>query len=493
VIWYKDSLRQNVISINDQLGGLTNATNYEIRGTYNLVIKNVTRKDNGIYTCQLFQQSELSASVNLTVLVPPKFAKIAIKPIRPINIYTVPKSFLVESDRLVLECCTNNDVYPQPAFSWSKIDRDSTSSKSVVIKYSDQFFDRDEYNSIKSIEDNSIDKMYTYLNMISDTGLNTNKTNYRNNQNICNSLILNLTREDNLYNYECSIYNDALPRRSKYSVKDSVSLNIEYKPEVSIHLAGHKVGLNSVNVLENSSVVLICNADAQPKVISYEWSHNDNILIGFRTDTLILSNLETTKAGNYSCQAKNKHGQGSSQFNVNVIYANIRAVNNTSSNKYSNNKVTQLSSSSVHISAYEYSSIVLTCQVSSNPFIDKIVWHYYQTDESNQIINRVILSNWVSSVNSIMNDTVKQSYSQLNLFNITANHTGFYSCSIDFPIRDDLDQMKQIKANATYFLQVQCKCLFIIFWQSSFCYLLDSSLKSKLADNKLFFLFIYYF
>jgi hypothetical protein len=67
VIWYKDGSSQNFISLNDQLANL-NASQYEINGKNNLVIKNVTRNNSGIYTCQLFQSNELISSVNLTVL-----------------------------------------------------------------------------------------------------------------------------------------------------------------------------------------------------------------------------------------------------------------------------------------------------------------------------------------------------------------------------------------------------------------------------------------
>ena len=67
VIWYKDGASQNVLALNDQLANL-NASNYEISGKYNLVIKNVSRNDSGQYTCQLFQSSDLVATINLTVL-----------------------------------------------------------------------------------------------------------------------------------------------------------------------------------------------------------------------------------------------------------------------------------------------------------------------------------------------------------------------------------------------------------------------------------------
>ena len=67
VIWYKDGASQNVLALNDQLANL-NASNYEITGKYNLIIKNVSRNDSGMYTCQLFQSSDLVATINLTVL-----------------------------------------------------------------------------------------------------------------------------------------------------------------------------------------------------------------------------------------------------------------------------------------------------------------------------------------------------------------------------------------------------------------------------------------
>ncbi len=66
VIWYKDGHSQNILALNDRLANLN--SNYEINGTYNLVIKNLTRNDSGLYTCQLFQSKNMLATVNLTVL-----------------------------------------------------------------------------------------------------------------------------------------------------------------------------------------------------------------------------------------------------------------------------------------------------------------------------------------------------------------------------------------------------------------------------------------
>ena len=63
-MWTKNG---NTLALNNQLANL-NATNLEISGTYNLIIKNLKSNDSGIYTCQLFQWNDLSMSINLTVL-----------------------------------------------------------------------------------------------------------------------------------------------------------------------------------------------------------------------------------------------------------------------------------------------------------------------------------------------------------------------------------------------------------------------------------------
>ncbi|RNA25597.1 hypothetical protein BpHYR1_035639 [Brachionus plicatilis] len=67
VIWYRDGSSQNVLSLNDKLANL-DSTNYQIVGKYNLLIKNASKANSGLYTCQLFQSTDLISSVNLTVL-----------------------------------------------------------------------------------------------------------------------------------------------------------------------------------------------------------------------------------------------------------------------------------------------------------------------------------------------------------------------------------------------------------------------------------------
>ena len=110
-----------------------------------------------------------------------------------------------------------------------------------------------------------------------------------------------------------------------------------------------------------------------------------------------------------------------------------------------------------YLSTYENASVTLTCEIDSNPSIDNVIWFYYQISKDNQIVNKVMLSNWVNTVSTVLNENVKRRYSQLILNNATLNHTGYYACSINFILNDDLSHAVSINSNATYFLQVQCK------------------------------------
>lgn len=102
------------------------------------------------------------------------------------------KGYFVENDRISLECCTNADVNPEPVFEWNKIER-FTSIQTQSIKL--------------------------------------NNTIYIKEENLCNSLQINLTRFDNNFKYKCSISNEALGNRTK-SVHDTISLTVECKIKI---------------------------------------------------------------------------------------------------------------------------------------------------------------------------------------------------------------------------------------------------------------------
>ncbi len=110
----------------------------------------------------------------------------------------------------------------------------------------------------------------------------------------------------------------------------------------------------------------------------------------------------------------------------------------------------------VFINAIENSSLVLTCELKSNPQIEQVVWYYYQLNKQNQMVNKVSLSNSIQK-RTIINDV---SYSQLSLNEVAFNNTGYYSCAINnVLLNDSLGQRYLVNKNASFFLQVQCELL----------------------------------
>ena len=114
------------------------------------------------------------------------------------------------------------------------------------------------------------------------------------------------------------------------------------------------------------------------------------------------------------------------------------------------------------MTSFENTSLSLQCEIKSYPQVDSVVWYFYQVNKTypHQVIHRVRLSSWISSIKTVLNETEKRYYSQLNLNNLTADHTGYYSCCIQAPLTDQLNQTKLFNVNQTYFLQVKCKQFF---------------------------------
>jgi hypothetical protein len=119
------------------------------------------------------------------------------------------------------------------------------------------------------------------------------------------------------------------------------------------------------------------------------------------------------------------------------------------------------------VNTYENTSITLTCEIESSRMNENVVWHYFQLDKDATVVNKFQLSNFDGRANSVSGaagakrvsnlDKQKRFYSHLNLYNVTMNNSGYYVCSINTVLKDDLNQTLFVKANATYYLQVQCK------------------------------------
>uniref|UniRef100_A0A3B4H570 Ig-like domain-containing protein n=1 Tax=Pundamilia nyererei TaxID=303518 RepID=A0A3B4H570_9CICH len=114
---------------------------------------------------------------------------------------------------------------------------------------------------------------------------------------------------------------------------------------------------NSHEIMEGSSVNLICSSDANPAA-NYTW-YKDKKPISTEQD-LIFRSIQSSDSGEYNCTAKNELGQRPSEvISINVKYA------------------PKLPSVSVSPSAeiVEGSSVTLTCSSDANPAENKLLLH----------------------------------------------------------------------------------------------------------------------
>lgn len=111
--------------------------------------------------------------------------------------YVINKGYFIENDLINLECCTNDDINPQARFEWTKVSRNNILPQPIVI---------------------------SSTTLRSTTSQHAAKN--ANSNQLCNSLQLNLTRQDNNYYFKCSVTNDALLNAKK---EDSFFVSVECK------------------------------------------------------------------------------------------------------------------------------------------------------------------------------------------------------------------------------------------------------------------------
>ena len=129
------------------------------------------------------------------------------------------------------------------------------------------------------------------------------------------------------------------------------------------------------------------------------------------------------------------------------------AANRTQSYELESRNLRQLGA--IFISSHENASVTLACEIDSNPLVENGHWYFYQISKESKVVNKVMLSNWISNMNVILNKTEKRYYTQLTLNNLTLNHSGYYQCAINFVLSDNLNQTFFVNSSATYFLQVK--------------------------------------
>ncbi|TSK18090.1 B-cell receptor CD22 [Bagarius yarrelli] len=154
--------------------------------------------------------------------------------------------------------------------------------------------------------------------------------------------------------YSCSVH-------GQYYHSPGVTLDVQYPPKsvsVSINPSGE--------IVEGSSVILICNSNAYPPVHSYTW-YRAGSSVG-TGNTFVFIRIKSEDSGDYACRAENKHGeQSSSAVSLIVLYPP--------------------KSVSVSISPsgeiVKESSVTLTCSSDANPPVHSYTW--YKLNESSPV------------------------------------------------------------------------------------------------------------
>ncbi|KAB5523662.1 hypothetical protein PHYPO_G00155140 [Pangasianodon hypophthalmus] len=179
------------------------------------------------------------------------------------------------------------------------------------------------------------------------------------------SYIIHRIRSEDSGDYKCKARNYY---GEKYS--DGATLNVLYPPKrVSVSISP------SGEIVEGSSVTLICSSDAKPPVHDYTW-YKGTSSIG-SGQSYIINRIRSEDSGEYKCKARNRYGEKYSDgATLNVLYPPKRV--------------------SVSISPsgeiVEGSSVTLTCSSDAKPPVVSYTWFkgtsFIRTGQS-YIINRI--------------------------------------------------------------------------------------------------------
>ena len=109
-------------------------------------------------------------------------------------------------------------------------------------------------------------------------------------------------------------------------VKDKIHVEVEYSPEVVVEEY-------FIHATETKKVELVCNVHAHPKA-TVQWFKNSIILTDDKIKleehghrhTLTIPSISTEDFGNYTCRAKNIHGEASQILEVsgNIFFRKIQ-------------------------------------------------------------------------------------------------------------------------------------------------------------------------
>ncbi|RWS14947.1 hemicentin-1-like isoform X2 [Dinothrombium tinctorium] len=258
------------------------------------------------------------------------------------------------------------------------------------------------------------------------------------------TLVFIASRYDHNGDFFCKGTNLVLKSRNEVPLLQSIALAVLYPPAVSIQPEGR------VFVNETGSVTLSCTFDANPpNVTEITWYRDGQIvnmkelIIGVKQfPSITIQNITRNETGFYSCHLKNSFGRGNSTTStfIDVLYSPLVVIE---------------LSASVVIETYR-TLVTLRCLViHGNPkTLTQVQW--FMNDQ-------------------LIDTTVGDNASELQLRNVSRSHAGNYSC------QGWNGSNKPSRRSAPQQLQVQCNYACTRYHECSYCLRADPGGKAILS------------
>ncbi|XP_068451661.1 basement membrane-specific heparan sulfate proteoglycan core protein-like isoform X2 [Clinocottus analis] len=330
-----------------------------------LIFSSIQSSNSGEYHCEAennLGRKRSTSSISIDVKYAPRIPSVSVS----------PSGEIVEGSSVTLTC--SSDANPAASHTWYKKNENKPLSEGPQLVFSSiQSSNSGEYvceakNHVgtKRSEFSSIDVKYAprlpsvsvslsgeivegssvTLTCSSDANPAANYTWYKKNENKPLSegprFIFSSIQSSNSGEYVCEAENHLGRKRST----SSISIDVKYAPRipsVSVSPSGE--------IVEGSSVTLTCSSDANPAA-NYTWYKKKENKPLSEGPQLVFSSIQSSKSGEYVCEAKNHVGKKRSEFSsIDVKYA------------------PRLPSVSVNPSGeiVEGSSVTLTCSSDANP------------------------------------------------------------------------------------------------------------------------------
>ncbi|XP_043973034.1 carcinoembryonic antigen-related cell adhesion molecule 5-like [Gambusia affinis] len=413
-LWMKDNSQ---VTASDRVQITTNEENSK------LTIVNVTRNDQGSYTCHVSNpvSSDISDPVKISVSYGPDNVQIEVYPSQEhheigsgINLTCSADSspsaeyqWFLNGDKLTSSGpllrlmniqMSQSGNYSCQAFN-SKTLRYQTSQPSPIsvhepvsnVRVSPLSADLIEFNSSVSLFCSSSGSSLSFLWMKDNSQVTaSDRVQITTNEENSNLTIVNVTRNDQ-GSYTCHVSNPV-----SSDISDLVKISVSYGPdnvqiEVYPSQEHHEIG---------SGINLTCSADSSPSA-EYQWFLNGDKLSS-SGPLLRLMNIQMSQSGNYSCQAFNSKTLRYQTSEPSPISVHERV---------SNVKVTQDLTHLIEFSG----SVSFSC--SSNGSSLSFLW-----------------MNSSSQITTSDRVQITDAGAKLTIINVTRYDEGPYSCNVSNPV-----------------------------------------------------------